>query len=74
MHTFAVVLFLLSAAVLFYVTLGYPICWRCTAARRRAIRKEFIARPVSVIMPSTTASSSYAPNSNRCWHSTIRVS
>ena len=25
MHTFAVALFLLSAAVLFYVTLGYPI-------------------------------------------------
>ena len=50
MHTFAVVLFLLSAAVLFYVTLGYPILLALHRRSGAAIRKEFTARPVSVII------------------------
>src|ERR1700733_2666600 len=50
MHTFAVVLFLLSAAVLFYVTLGYPIVLALHRRSAPAIRKEFIARPVSVLI------------------------
>ena len=50
MQTFAVVLFLLSAAVLFYVTIGYPILLALHRRSAPAIRKEFIARPVSVII------------------------
>src|SRR4051794_8667414 len=50
MHTLAVVLFLFSAAVLFYVTLGYPIVLALHRRSAPAIRKEFIARPVSVII------------------------
>ncbi len=50
MNTFAVVVFVLSAAALFYITLGYPIVLAFHRRSAPAIRKEFIARPVSVII------------------------
>ena len=50
MNTIAVVLFLLSCAALFYITLGYPILLALHRRSAPAIRKEFIARPVSVII------------------------
>ena len=50
MNTFVGVLFLLSAAVLFYVTLGYPIVLALHRRSAPAIRREFIARPVSVLI------------------------
>ena len=50
MHTFAIVLFLLSAAALFYFTLGYPILLALHRRSGPAIRKEFIPRSVSVVI------------------------
>ena len=50
MQTAAIVLFLLSAAALFYITLGYPILVALHRRSAPAIRKEFIARPVSVLI------------------------
>lgn len=49
MQTAALVLFLLSSALLFYITLGYPILL-ALGRSGAAVRKEFIARPVSVII------------------------
>lgn len=50
MNTFAIVLFLLSGAALFYITLGYPILLALHRRSGPAIRKEFIPRPVSVLI------------------------
>lgn len=50
MHTFALLLFLLSAFALFYITLGYPILLALHRRSGPPIHKEFIARPVSLLI------------------------
>ena len=50
MQPAALVLFLVSAAALFYITVGYPIVLALHRRSGPAIRKEFVERPVSVLI------------------------
>jgi biofilm PGA synthesis N-glycosyltransferase PgaC len=49
-QTASLVIFLLSASVLFYVTLGYPILLALLRGSAPPVRKEFVPRPVSVLI------------------------
>ena len=50
MQTASIVLFLLSAGLLFYITLGYPILVALHRGSGAAIRKKFVPRSVSVLI------------------------
>jgi cellulose synthase/poly-beta-1,6-N-acetylglucosamine synthase-like glycosyltransferase len=50
MQTAAIVIFLLSAAGLFYITVGYPIVLALHRRSGAPIRKEFLPRTVSVLI------------------------
>lgn len=50
--TIAVVVFLISSAFIVYALIGYPLLlWACARYRPKLIRKQFVPRPVTVLLP-----------------------